>query len=121
MATNECDKELISIRLRATDIGMTNALTLITIYSNNQAWVDWSSSITNEGNKNINLRENKVREAQADEKIFVTHIPGVINSSNIFTKEMKDAAHYCQLRNTITVSRTNFMRFHHTVPSHLIT
>ena len=60
MATNECVKELIAIRLRCTDMGMTDALTPTTIYNDNQACVDWSSSITNKCTKHINLHKNKV-------------------------------------------------------------
>ena len=39
-ATTEYYKELLSIRLHATDIGMIYALTLTTVYNNNQACVD---------------------------------------------------------------------------------
>jgi len=39
--------------------------------------------------------------------------PGIINASDIFTKEIKDAAHYCHIR-----ERVNFIKFTHTVPAH---
>ena len=121
IATNECVKELLGMRLIAADLGMSDAKVPTVVYNDNQACVDWSSSLTSKGIKHINLKENKVREAQADEEVLITHIPGVINSSDIHTKEMKDGAHYRRLRDTITVSISNFIKYGHTVPSHLVT
>ena len=65
MATNECTKELLHVKLRAQDLGMADAFDRITIYNDNEACVSWSSSLTNKGMKHINLRECKVHEAVA--------------------------------------------------------
>ena len=69
--------------------------------------------------KHINLRECKVREAVIDGEVRVLHIAGVINSSDIFTKELKDAAHFRNCRDSMMVSKSNFLRFHHNVPEHM--
>ena len=119
MATNECVKELLHVKLRAADIDMPEANHCTTIYNDNQACVDWSSALTNKGTKHINLRENSIREAQQSNSTFLTHIPGGINASDIFTKEIKDGAHYRRLRDSMMVSKANFLRHHHTVPEHL--
>ena len=47
---------------------------------------------------------------------MVLHIPGIINPSDLFTKEIKDAAHYRRLRDTMMVSLSNFMTHGHVVP-----
>ena len=98
---------------------MPDANHCTTVYNDNQACVDWSSSMTNKGTKHINLRENKVRESHQDNSANVAHIPGIINASDIFTKEIKCAIHYRRLRDSMMVSKANFIRFHHTVPDHM--
>jgi len=65
------------------------------------------------------LKENMVREAHHQAKrVNVAHIPGVINSSDIFTKEIKDAAHFRRLRDSMMVSLSNFHKHGHNVPEH---
>jgi hypothetical protein len=49
----------------------------------------------------------------------VKHIPGVINASDLFTKEIKDDAHFRRCRDSFMVSRSNFQQFGHCVPAHL--
>ena len=72
------------------------------IYSYNQVFVQWSSSITSKGIKHVNLREkNIVRELHQDNSVGVTHIPGVINPSDISTKEMRDSAHFLCLHDSM--------------------
>jgi hypothetical protein len=51
----------------------------------------------------------------------VTHIPGVINSSDLFTKELKDAAHFRRCRDSFMVSKSVFDRHGCIMPSHHIT
>ena len=91
----------------------------ITIYNDNQACIDWSASVTTKGTKHLNLRENYVRESQHMGITKITHIPGVINASDIFTKELKDTAHFRRCRDTMMVSKTIFDHYGHVLPSHL--
>jgi hypothetical protein len=120
VATNECIKELLSLKNRAEDLSMADAVQCTTVFNDNKACVDWAAALTSKGIKHLNLRENKVREAQADGQVLVTHIPGQLNSSDLLTKELKDAALYRRLRDTIMVSRANFLRHHHCVPAHMM-
>jgi len=119
IATNECVTELLSIRNRCQDMNLPDIMDPTTVYNDNQACVDWSSSVTTKGIKHVNLRENRVREAQVAGHVHVRHIPGVINSADIFTKELKDSAHFRRLRDSFMVSRSNFKQFHHNVPNHM--
>jgi hypothetical protein len=118
IATNECTTDLQSIRFRAQDLGMQDAYERTTIYNDNQAAVDWAAACTNKGTKHLNLRENYVRELHQNGTTKVTHIPGVINASDLFTKELKDAAHFRRCRDSMMVSRANFDRCGHVMPSH---
>jgi hypothetical protein len=118
VATNECTTELQSIRYRAQDLKMSDAFERTTIYNDNQAAVDWAASCTNKGTKHINLRENYVRELHQNGTTKVTHIPGIINASDLFTKELKDAAHFRRCRDSFMVSKNNFERCGHVMPSH---
>ena len=119
VATNECLQELQSLRHRAQDLGMADAYERTTVYNDNKAAVDWADSCTNKGTKHINLREDYVRELHQNHTAKVTHIPGVINASDLFTKELKDAAHFRRCRDTMMVSKINFDRWCHVTPSHM--
>ena len=66
----------------------------------------------------MNLKENYVREAHQLGLAEVKHIPGVINASDLFTKELKDAAHFRRCRDSMMVSRINFEKYGHVMPSH---
>jgi hypothetical protein len=118
-ATHECINDLLSIKHRALDLGMPDAAKTITVYNDNKSAVDWASSVTLKGTKHINLHECCVREQHQNKTVKVTHIPGVINSSDLFTKEIKDAAHFRRCRDSFMVSKANFMKYGRCVPSHL--
>ena len=63
-----------------------------------------AKSITNKCIKHINLRDNKIHEITAAGDATIIHIPGVINPSNIFTKELKDGTHFRHLKDSFMVS-----------------
>ena len=94
-----------------------------TVYNDNQACacVNWLASVTNKGVKHINLHENQVRESHQAKVVRVKHNPGVINPSDIFTKEMQDAAHFRRLCDSMMCSKSVFLRYGHTVPTHITT
>jgi hypothetical protein len=64
------------------------------LFNNNKACVQWCHNMTLKGNRNIELKENSVREWVEDGTITVTHVAGKCNPSNIFTKEMRDGANF---------------------------
>ena len=84
MATNECVTELQSLKHRANDIGIPEAYSPTMIYNDNKAAVQWAALVTSKGIKHLNLRENMVREFHQSKDVDVEHIPGIINSSDIF-------------------------------------
>ena len=110
---------LKGIKHQSTDMGLPEASKTTDIYNDNQWCVDWSAAFTTKGIKHLNLRENRVRESQVSRCTAIKHIPGKINPCAIFTKEIKDAAHFRALRDTVMVSLNNFLAHGHTVPSHV--
>ncbi|EJK43756.1 hypothetical protein THAOC_37768, partial [Thalassiosira oceanica] len=123
VATNECVEELLSVRYRAADLDLLEEVSGPTaVYNDNQACVNWSASLTTKGIKHLNLNENMIREVVQDGLATIHHIPGVINSSDIFTKEIKCGAHFRRLRDSMMVSRANFLKIlkydHNAVAEH---
>eukprot|EP00804_Cyclotella_cryptica_P030276 CCRYP_019237-RG/>CCRYP_019237-RG protein AED:0.47 eAED:0.39 QI:0/0/0/1/0/0/2/0/316 len=119
LATDACVAELLHLRHVALDLGILKAAKRIVVYNNNKAAVNWAAAFTSKGTKHLNLHENCVREAHHGNVVDITHIPGVINASDLFTKELKDAAHFRRCRDSFMVSRSNFLQHGHCVPSHL--
>ena len=61
-----------------------------------------------------------VYECHQSKDVDVNHIPGIINPSNIFTKEMKDNTHFRNIRDSMMVVLQAFLKYSHNVPSHII-
>ena len=104
---------------RAEDIAIANATDPTPVYNDNRVCVDWAATATTKGIKHLNLGGGKVRKAHATTQVIVKHISGAVNSSDLLTKDLKDAGLYRQLRDTIMVSKANFLRHHHNVPAHM--
>ena len=49
----------------------------------------------------------------------MTHIPGVINASELFTKELHDTAHFYHCCDAVMVSKASFDCWCHVTPSHM--
>ena len=86
MGTNECTKELQSLKHCANNIGIPEAYSCTKIYNNNKAAVQWAASVTSKGIKHLNLWKNMVRECHQSKYVDIDAIPGIINPSDIFTK-----------------------------------
>ena len=95
---------------------MIDAAEQTPVYNDNKACVQWSASVTTKRVKHLNLRENKIRECQRNKETKVTFIPGIINPSCIFTKEMKDSDHFRRLRDCFMVSKSVFHKYGQPIP-----
>ncbi len=109
-ATDQCAKEVLSIRLRGKDIGLTDDSHPTEVHNDNQGCVDWCKTTTTLGMKHLDLRGNAVRESIHAGELSIHHIPGAINCADIFTKELKDASHFCLLRDSFMMDCSNFNR-----------
>ena len=61
-----------------------------------------------------------VQECHQSKDVDVEHIPGIINLSDLFTKEMKDNTHFRNIRDSMMVSLQAFLKCNHNVPTHII-
>jgi len=109
-APNECVKflnELIQLfdflQFRETFMPGTQ-----TVYTDNQACVNWSKRCTTKGLHHIQMKENCVRENIASGFIEVCHVDGKTNLADLFTKEMKDTTHFVMLHDLMMCSRNSF-------------
>jgi len=77
-----------------------------TIFNDNYACVNWSERSTTKGLRHIQMQENMVREQVVQKFVTIQHIGGQLNIADLFTKEMRDIAHFVGLRNLIMKSRS---------------
>ena len=75
------------------DIGILEAYASTEVYNYNKAAIQRADSVTSKFIKQLNLRENMVNGCYQSKDIDVEHTPGIINPSDVFTKEMKDNTH----------------------------
>ena len=68
-------------------------------FADNAGGIAWASSeaITKKL-RHVNIREVAVRDSIRQSEITLHHIPGDLNPSDLFTKEMKSLEHFVQLR-----------------------
>ena len=99
-AMNECVKfllELVQILdflgFKVTFMPGTNI-----IYNDNNACINWSKRCTTKGLRHIQMKENHVRENVEKQFVSIVHIGGKQNLADLFTKEMKNTAHFVELR-----------------------
>ncbi len=79
------------------------------LYNDNYACVRWLYNMTSEAACHIELWENSVREWVQNKTINVKHVSGKINPSDIFTKEMRDGAHFRRLWDSFMSRLSNFI------------
>ena len=110
-ATDEAVKEILSLRHRCDDLHLPDASSPTRLYNDNQGAVDWSKGTTTKRMRHINLRDCAVRDSIISEEIDLRHIPGDINPSDIFTKELRDANRFRTLRDSFMMSAEKFRSF----------
>jgi hypothetical protein len=75
------------------------------VYNDNKACIQWSKQAMTKGLRHIQMQENRIRENIASKLISVCHIDGKINLADIFTKEMKNTAHFVEIRDLFMCHR----------------
>jgi len=99
-ATDECIKFLLELDqiMEFLDVKHLFKPTTNIIYNDNRACVQWSKKATTKGLRYIQMCENRVRENVANNFVTIHHVDGKLNIVDIFTKEMRDTAHFVELR-----------------------
>ena len=93
-------KMVLALRHLFTDLGATHISDATPmLYSDNQGGIYWAQSeaITKKM-RHVNIREVAVRDAIKHGDIVIGHIPGPLNPADAFTKEIRDGAHFKDLR-----------------------
>ena len=80
-------------------------------YNDNQGTVDWSKSTTTKGMRHICLKDCAVRDSIQAKEVDLYHIPGAVNPSGIFTKEIRNGTYFRMLRNSFMMSAKSFRTF----------
>ena len=120
MSTNEFTAKIQSLKHRAHNLGVTDSCDRTKIYNDNKVFVQWAAAVTTKYIRHLNLKNNMICECHQSKDVEVYLIPGIINPSEIFTKEMKDNAHYRILRHSMMIYLQDFLQYHHNVPSQII-
>jgi hypothetical protein len=99
-AADECVRFLLDLVqlldfLQVKDVFMP---TTNIIYNDNKACINWSKSSTSKGLHHIQMKENRVRENVRSNFVRITHVDGKTNLADLFTKEMRNTAHFVCLR-----------------------
>ena len=81
------------------------------LYNDNRGTVDWAKGTSTKGMRHINLRDCAVRDSINAKEVDLVHIPGEINPSDIFTKELRDATRFRDLRDSFMMSAEKFRVF----------
>jgi hypothetical protein len=98
-ATDECVKLLLELvqLLEFLNVKHLFMPSVNTIYNDNKAYVSWSKPCTTKGLRHIQMRENRVQENIQSNFVNICHVNGKTNLADIFTKEMRDTAHFVEL------------------------
>ncbi len=98
-ATNEVSKLLMGIcnlakSARNSDFTIPETTATSPLYNDNESCVRWSHNMTTKQICDMEMRENAMSEWVQDSYLQILHVPGWINPADIFTKEMRDGAHF---------------------------
>ncbi len=80
------------------------------VFNDNDVCVQWCHNMTTKGNQHIKHQENVTREWVEDGSISASHISRKCNPTDIFTKEMCNAANFHRICNTFMSHSSNFLK-----------
>ena len=72
------------------------------LFCDNQGAVTWvHSEAISRNMRQLNLRQCTLRESVKLGEVNAVHIPGPLNSADLFTKEIRDKLHFVDLRSSL--------------------
>ena len=96
-AIDKATKEILYLRNRCDDMHLSDSSIPTPLFNDNRGAVYWSKNTTSKGMRHINSRQCAVRNSVRAKEMTVYHISSVVNPSDIFTKEMHDSKHFCEI------------------------
>ena len=79
------------------------------LFNDNESCVAWSHNMTSKRIRHMSLKDNSIREWVQNSLLDILHVPGKLNPADIFTKEMKDGAHFRRLRDSFMCPLSSFV------------
>ncbi len=113
-ATNTTSKKVVDFRNLSSSVSdagytLTSLDAPTVLYNNNEACICWSYNMTSKTARHVELSENSVHKWVRDKTLKVEHVSGKINPANIFTKEMRDGAHFQRLWDSFMSRLSTFL------------
>jgi hypothetical protein len=99
----------LSCSVSASGLPIADIASPTILYNENSACMKWTHNMTSKAARHIEHRKNSVREWVRDKTVDVCHVANRINPANIFTKEMRDSAHFWRLRNSFMSRMSDFL------------
>jgi hypothetical protein len=98
-ATNEISKKVMALghlagSIQDNGLDIPDTLKPSPVYNDNEACVPWSHNMTTKQIRHMEMHENSVHKLVQDLSLQVLHIKGKINPADIFTKKMRNGAHF---------------------------
>jgi hypothetical protein len=113
-ATNKMSKSVVGMHhlaesVRSSGYDISDTVAPSSLYNDNAACIQWAHNMTSKKIRHMELRENAVCEWVHDGILNILHVKGRINPADIFTKEMRDGAHFRQLRDSFMCQLSDFL------------
>ena len=96
--------------VRSSGFDISDTLTPSPLYNDNAACIQWAHNMTSKKIRHMELHENSVCEWVENKTLTVLHVSGRVNPADIFTKEMRDGAHFQGLRDSFMCRLSNFLQ-----------
>jgi hypothetical protein len=115
LATNKVSKLLMGIRhladnVRKNGYDIVDMAEASPLYNDNELRVKWSHNMTMKQICHMKMRKNTVCEWVQDAFLKVLHVLGRINPADVFTKEMRDGAHFQHLLDSFMCPLSDFLQ-----------
>ncbi len=96
--------------VRSSGFDILDTLTPSPLYNDNAACIQWAHNMTSKKIRHMELPENSVREWVENKTLNVLHVSKRVNPADIFTKEMRDGAHFWRLRDSFMCHLSDFLQ-----------
>ena len=91
-------KSGLQVRHISQDLQLKEATKPTPLFNDNRGCCDWSYGVNiSKRLRHFNIREVAVRDDVKAGDITVTHLPGKVNIADLFTKEIRDSAHFREM------------------------
>jgi hypothetical protein len=112
--TNKTYKSVMGMRhlaksIRSSGYDILDTVAPSPLYNDNAACIQWAHNMTSKKIRHMKLRENAVCEWVHDGILNALHVEGRVNAADIFTNEMRDGAHFRQLRDSFMCRLSDFL------------